>query len=164
MDWCIQSDKSLYKPSSKFNFGAVLKLGDWAASLSENIDFIDYWYNFALSKTKAQIESDSTHKISTFHWTRWQEDFEKFADKYEVKPGESYALDEREWFAHYMQYLVYGLRLPSKQIAEHYGKDAFIKVMNGWFRYHTFGVDLFIETFAGKFGTPDNVQIHALNM
>lgn len=148
----------------EFNFGIVLKLGDWASNLPEDIDFIDYWYNLSLSKTKAQIESDPTHKINAFHWTRWKEDFEEFVDKYEIKPGEAYEPDEREWFALYMQYLVYGLQMSGKQIAEHYGKNVFVAMMNGWYRYHTFGVDLFIETFAEKFGLPENTQIHALNM
>jgi len=150
--------------SLEFDFGIVIKFGGWASNLPENTDFIDYWYNLCLSKTKAQIESDPTHKINAFHWTRWKEDFEEFVDKYEVKSGESYTPEEREWFAHYMQYLVYGLQLPGKQIAEHYGKNVFTAIINGWSKYHTFGVDLFIETIADRFGVPENAQIHALNM
>jgi len=148
----------------EFDFAIVLKFGSWASELPDDVDFIDYWFNLFLSQTKALIDSNPMHKINAFHWTRWQEDFEQFVDGYKPTHGASFSADQREWFACYMQYVVYGLQLTAKQIAEHYGKDVFLDVMRGFSRYHTFGVDLFVETFAGKFGLPSGRTVHALYM
>ena len=134
-----------------------MKFYIWAERLPDKIDFIDYWYNLFLSKTKAQIESSPADNINAFHWTRWREDFEEFTDGYEPLPGESYSSNMRQWFGQYMQFLVYGLDTPSKIIAEHYGKGVFFDTMEDWFRYHTFGVDQFIQTFTETYGLPPGV-------
>lgn len=156
--------------SLEFDFGAVLKFGSWAGSLPETIDFTDYWYNLFLSETKAMIESSPMNKINAFHWTRWQEDFEReyipVAGDSDTSATEDYEVisRSREWFACYMQYLVYALQMPSKVIARFYGKEVFISVMSGWRRYHTFGVDHFVAVFADKYGLPAGCHIMELNM
>jgi hypothetical protein len=146
------------------DFGAVLKFGDWAINLSDEIDFIDYWYNLTLSRTKAQIESDPMSSINAFHWTRWQEDFEEFVDKYQPKAGNGFTQSQREWFAAYTHYLVCALGLPSKAVAVHYGAEKFTNLMDGWSRYHTFGVDQFVESFISEYGTPPNSKLRLLYM
>ena len=142
----------------EYEFVTVLKFYCWAEQLPNDVDFIDYWYNLFLSKTKAQIESSIADNINAFHWTRWQEDFEEYTDGYQPQPGDGYSADMRQWFGQYMQCLVYGLDTPSRQIAEHYGKEVFLATMEDWFRYHTFGVDQFIQNFAERFGLPPGVS------
>ena len=141
----------------EFHFNTVLKFYAWAERLPDNIDFIDYWYNLYLSKTKARIESSLADNINAFHWTRWQEDFEVFTDGYKPLPGHGYTANMRQWFGQYMQFLVYGLDTPSRLLAEHYGKDVFLDTMEDWFKYHTFGADQFVQNFAEKYGTPGSV-------
>ena len=149
----------------EFNFTTVLKFGGWAESLPDDIDFLDYWYNLFLSKTKAQIESSILDNINAFHWTRWREEFEEYIDGYKPIPGNGYDSEIRLWFGEYMQYLVYGLDTPSFKIASHYKKDVFQSVFDDWFVYHTFGVDQFIENFTERFGLPPGVNsLVALHM
>ena len=145
--------------SMKFNFEfvTVLKLGDWAANLDDDIDFIDYWYNLSLSRTKHDIESDIMNSINAFHWNRWKEDFEAFVDGYRVVVGEGYSASQREWFAMYTQYLVYAFQVSSGFIAKHYGKDIYCGIMADWFKYHTFGIDQFVENIVIRHGLPSGV-------
>ena len=138
----------------EFEFGTVLKLGDWAAGLADDIDFIDYWYNLSLSRTKHAIESNIMNKINAFHWTRWKEDFEEFNDGYQKLEGEGFSGVEREWFAMYTQYLVYAFQVSSSTLAKYYGKDTYVAIIADWFKYHTFGVDQFAENIATKHGLP----------
>ena len=148
----------------EYDFTTVRKLSAWARDLSDNIDFIDYWYNLYLSHTKHQIEESIMNKINAFHWTRWQEDFEEYVDHYKPITGDGYFAQEREWFAMYMQYLVYAFQMPSRGLASYYGKDVFHGIMSKWFKYHTFGVDLFVEHIVTDFGkppaTPYIVRLH----
>ena len=140
-----------------FEFGTDLKLGDWAANLADDIDFIDYWYHLSLSSTKYEIESNYMNKINAFHWTRWKEDFEEFTDGYQIISGEGFSAAEREWFAMYTQYLVYAFQASSSFLARHYGKNTYRDIMDNWFKYHTFGVDQFVENIAIKHGLPPGV-------
>ena len=142
------------KNDYEFDFGTVWKLGQWASNLPDDIDFIDYWYNLFLSATKKRIDKNIVNKINAFHWTRWQEDFEEFVDKYKPLRGDGFGADARDWYGMYMQYLVYAFKLPGEDIARFYGKDVFAHVMNGWTRYHTYGVDLFVETIVSRYGCP----------
>ena len=136
----------------------VKKLAQWAIALPDTIDFIDYWYNLSLSETKSKIESSIANNINAFHWTRWKEDFEEFVDGYKLQPGEGFSEQEREWFAMYSQYLVYELQLSSREIALYYGKGMFVELMRGWFKYHTFGTNLFMDHFTERFGLPPRVE------
>ena len=142
----------------EYEFGTVLKLAHWAEELDDSIDFIDYWYNLALSKTKWLIESDMANRINAFHWTRWKEDFEQFEEKYDPKYGNGYSGAERSYFAMYSQYLVYSLQLYSKELAEYYGKSGFQKLMDCYNQYHCIGSNLFADKFAEKFGLPAGVE------
>ena len=142
----------------EYNLTTVRKLAQWATALPDNIDFLDYWYNLSLSETKYKIESSIANKINAFHWTRWKEDFEEFVDGYEPKAGDSFNEEEREWFAMYSQYLVYELQMPSREIALYYGKDMYAKLMQCWFKYHTFGTNLFMDHFLEKFGLPKGLE------
>ena len=141
-----------------FEFVTVLKLGDWAANLDDNIDFIDYWFHLSLSRTKYKIESDIMNNINAFHWTRWKEDFEVFIDGYSIVEGEGYCTSQREWFAMYTQYMVYAFQASSASLAEHYGEGAYREIMGDWFKYHTFGVDQFVENIVIKYGLPPGVS------
>ena len=137
----------------EYDYGHSLKFGGWAKSIPDSIDFVDYWFNLFLSKTKAQIEEHKANTINAFHWTRWKEDFESFVDMYQPFDGvEVYYELERSWFARYMQYLVCGLQLPSAEIARWYGKDQFREIIRNWFRYHTFGGNLFVEYVISEHG------------
>jgi len=150
----------------KFEFSeiTVSKMASWAEHLPEDIDFIDYWYNLFLSKTKARIESDPMDNINAFYWNRWKNDFEIYVDKYDPIPGNGRHAEERFFFGWYMQYVVYALRTPSCRIAEYYGKDVFQKVLDGWFKYHTFGSNLFMVHFSDNFGLPPEVtEVFRLN-
>ena len=148
----------------ELDFGTVLKLGSWAGSFQENVDFLDYLHNLSLSKTKTKIESCVRNNINAFHWTRWQEDFEEVVDGYAVRDSDTFTPEQREWFACYTQYLVYALQTSSKEIFQYYDKDVFLEIMNGWARYHTFGVDLFVETVITKYGKPPNANVTMLCM
>ena len=141
----------------EYNLTIVRKLAQWAIDLPNNIDFLDYWYNLSLSETKYKIESSVANNINAFHWTRWKEDFEEFVDGYKPQPGDGFSEQEREWFAMYSQYLVCELQISSKEIAVHYGKDMFVRLMKGWFKYHTFGTNLFMDHFSEKFGLPPGI-------
>ena len=148
----------------EFEFSTVLKLGDWAANLDDGIDFIDYWYHLSLSGTKHDIESDFMNKINAFHWNRWKEDFEVFVDGYKIIPGEGFSSHEREWFAMYTQYLVYAFQLSSSFLARHYGKETYREIMDDWFKYHTFGVDHFVESITEKHGLPPGAEVVRIGM
>ena len=142
----------------EYDFTTVRKLGAWAKSLSDEVDFIDYWYNLFLSETKYKIEESIMNNINSFHWTRWQEDFEEFVDKYKPITGtENFYANEREWFAVYMQYLIYAFQIPGKNIALFYGKDVFKDIISDWHKYHTFGADQFVENITEKYGLSPEV-------
>lgn len=138
----------------EYDFITVLKFYTWAERLPDEIDFVDYWYNLFLSETKARIESSIADNINAFHWTRWREDFEIYVDGYKPLDGVGYTPAIRQWFAQYMQFLVYALDAPSKQIAEHYGKSVFQDTVGDWFQYHTFGTNKFVQDFTEKHGMP----------
>ena len=142
----------------EYCFTIVSKLSSWAESLPDDIDFIDYWYNLAFSKTKADSDSDIMHRVNAFSWTIWQENFEDYIDGYAPLAGEGYDSDSRSFFARYMQYLIYAFQLPSKAIAEFYGKDVYRKIMLGMPKYHTMGSDSFVENIAEKYGVPHGVD------
>ena len=146
------------------NIRVVRKFSSWAGSLSGDIDFIDYWYNLYLSKTKTRIDSNPADNINAHYWTRWQEDFEEFVDGYIPRQGEGFIEADREWFASYMQYLIYAIQMSSKDIANYYGKEVFTQVISSAPAYHTFGVDLFIEHFVDRFGLPSGIEVMPLNM
>ena len=150
---------------NEYCFTIVSKLSSWAESLSNEIDFIDYWYNLSLSKTKSDIDSDVMNKINAFAWTIWQENFEEYVDGYTPIKGEGYDLDNRSFFGRYMQYLVYAFQLPSKTIAEHYGIEVYRNIMLGMPKYHTMGSDSFVENIVDKYGMPPNVlKIEAIGV
>ena len=141
----------------EYCYTIVSKLSSWAESLSDHVDFIDYWYNLALSRTKADSDSDIMHRINSFSWTIWQENFEVFVDGYVPLEGEGFDPDNRAFFGRYMQYLVYAFQLPSRSIAEFYGKDIYGKIMLGMPRYHTMGSDSFVENIVERYGAPPGV-------
>ena len=141
-----------------FEFITVIKLGDWAIELPDDIDFIDYWYNLALSKTKWEIESNFMNSINAFHWTLWQDRFEELTDGYNRKSGEGFCCSEREWFAHYTQYLVYAFQMSSKELAEYYGLQFYVDLMRGWGKYHILGVDQFVHVVGEDYGLPTRVE------
>ena len=123
------------------------KFADWAKSLSDDVDFIDYWYNLFLSQTKERIESNPLNNINAFWWTRWKEDFEEFVDKYKPITGNGFDADIRYWFASCMQEAVNRLDISSKEIAQRYGKDSFAYMINFWHHYQP----MFGEEFVNKF-------------
>ena len=141
----------------EYCFSIVSKLNRWAGSLSSNIDFIDYWYNLALSKTKACIDSDVMHRINAFDCTIWQENFEEFVDRYAPHEGEGYDTDTRSFFARYMQYLIYAFQIPSRPIAEFYGISGYQRILLGMPRYHCFSSDAFVQEVVDRYGIPPGV-------
>jgi hypothetical protein len=149
----------------EYSFTIISKLSSWAENLPDDIDFIDYWYNLAISKTKADSDSDIMHRINAFNWTIWQENFEEYVDGYVPIPGEGYDSDNRSFFGRYIQYLVYAFQLPGKDIAEFYGKDIFRKIMLGMTKYHVMGSDSFVENIVEKYGLPPGViKIEAIGV
>ena len=141
----------------EYNLGTVLKFQDWAENLPDDVDFIDYWYNIFLSKTKEGIEESMLNNINAFWWNRWRNDFEKYVDGYVPVTGDGINPDIRNWVAQYMQYLVYALQVPSKRIAEFYGKKVFDAVAKMYSKYHCYGVDYFVNSFVSEFGLPPEV-------
>jgi len=141
-----------------------MKFSAWAEELPDDIDFIDYWYNLFLSTTKEQIEADPTSNVNAFYWPFWRNNFELHIDSYNPIDGEGFFAVERAWFARYMQYLVYSLKLTSREIAGFYSKDVFRDVMHSWFSYHTLGVDQSINTFVERFGKPAEAIVHPMGM
>jgi hypothetical protein len=97
------------------------------------------------------------HNINSFAWTIWQENFEEYVDGYIPIDGEGFDPDSRSFFARYMQYLIYAYQLPSKTIAEFYGKETYHKIMLGMQKYHTMGSDSFVENIVSKYGIPPGV-------
>jgi hypothetical protein len=91
----------------------VLKLGDWAEELPNDIDFLDYWFNLFLSETKTYLDEPDKGNLASFWVNRWKNDFETYVDKYTRIPGEGFGAEMQQWFARYMQYLVYALQTPS---------------------------------------------------
>ncbi|MCL2158995.1 MAG: hypothetical protein FWH48_06285 [Oscillospiraceae bacterium] len=141
----------------EYNLGTVLKFQDWAENLPDDADFVDYWYNLFLSQTKEKIEESMLNNINAFWWNRWRNDFETYVDAYVPISGNGQTPDIRNWFAQYMQYLVYALQLPSKKIAEFYGKGAFEAVAKMYPKHHCYGADYFVNSFIGEFGLPPEV-------
>lgn len=135
--------------SLDYEFTTVLKLSDWAGELDGDIDFIDYWYNLFLSDVKFEIEDDFGNNINAFHWNRWKNDFET---AYEPQKGDGFSRDKRYWFAQFTQYLIFSLKVYSRDFAIHYKKEIFSKLMADWFQFHCFGVDASIERFIDKYG------------
>ena len=137
----------------KYEFDIIVhnKLAHYAESLSEEIDFIDYWINFCKSSVFREIESNWFARINAFHWTRWREDFELI---YEPIKGNGYSEKERWWYASFMHYLQYAMQSPSASIVDYYGKEVLFSLMDEWYQYHTFGVDCAIEKFIEKHNKP----------
>ena len=142
----------------EYSFTIISKLSSWAESLPDNVDFIDYWYHLALSQTKADIDSDIMHRINSFSWTIWQENFEHYVDGYVPKAGEGYDPDSRSFFARYMHYLVIAFGVPSRTLAELYGKEVFREIMLGMPSYHTMSSDSFVENIVERYGVPPRVS------
>ena len=138
----------------EYAYVTVSKLSEWAENLADDIDFLDYWYVLSCSELKQSIDDCITNKINAFEWTRWRNDFEK---TYSPTPGNGYDIETRYWFAYFTQMLVYVLQTSSKNIAEHYGRHGFERIMEKWYQYHTFGVDQTVSRFAETFGLPDGV-------
>ena len=136
----------------------VMKLQQWAERLSDDIDFIDYWYNFFLSQTKAKLDEPYKSNLASFWINRWQEDFETYVDKYTPIPGNGFYNEERAWFAQYSQYLVYELQTPSRDIALLYDKPMFEWMMANYHKFHCFGTNLFMEYFVEQWGLPPGVE------
>ena len=145
----------ILKHNYEYEYVTVSKLSDWAESLPDDIDFLDYWYHLSTSDIKHSIEVSILNKINAFEWTRWQEDFEEV---YSPKPGEGYDKELRFWFADFSQMLVYAFQVSSKDIAIYYGKDGFSKTLDKWYQYHTFGTDHAISRFIETFGIPQVTQ------
>jgi len=138
----------------EYDYGTVIKFYNWAESLSDDTDFVDYWYNLFLSETKRKIESGISCNINAFHWRRWKNDFEIYVDKYAPKKGDSYFPELRSWYAHYMQCLLYTLQISSKEIADFYGEQIFDDVTKMFYKYHCYGIDYFVGSFIEKYGSP----------
>jgi hypothetical protein len=141
----------------EYNWATVYKFQDWAQKLPDDVDFTDYWYNLFLSETKEKIEESMLNNINAFWWNRWKNDFEIYVDGYMPKPGDSINPDVRNWAAQYLQYLLYALQVPSKRIAEFYGKKTFGAIAKMYPKYHCYGADYFVNSFAGEFGLPPEV-------
>ena len=137
----------------------------WVEELADNIDFIDYWYNFYLSDTKRKLdEGKNEDNILSFWCNRWREDFEEYVDQYSPIEGEGYSAG-RMFFVYYTDYLITGLHTTSKQIAEHYGKEAFQWIMENEPVLHTIGSNLFLEYFVEQFGLPPNATtVHPISI
>ena len=149
----------------EYDYSTVMKFYGWAECLPDDVDFVDYWYNLFLSQTKEKIESSIFRNINAFHWTRWKNDFERYVDGYVRKEGEGFYPELRNWYAHYMQCLVYAYQISSKSIAEHYGRDIFVSTTQMFYKYHCYGIDYFIRSFADKNGLPaDATDIVKLGM
>jgi len=92
--------------ASRFEYDIyiVRKLAAWAEyRLSDDIDFIDYWYSLFLSETKIEIDEPELGNRASFGVFRWKNDFEIYYDKYKPKAGEGFYGEERCYFATYMQ-------------------------------------------------------------
>ena len=98
------------------------------------------------------------HRVNAFDCTIWQENFEEFVDGYVPIAGEGYDPDTRSFFARYMQYLIYAFQIPSRPIAEFYGKHGYERIILGIPRYHCFGSDAFVQEIAEKYGVPPGVK------
>ena len=88
-----------------------------------------------------------------------------YVDGYVPLEGEGYDPDSRSFFGRYMQYLVYAFQLPSRAIAEFYGKGIYRKIMLGMPKFHTMGSDSFVENIVEKYGSPPGVaRIEAISV
>jgi len=142
----------------EYDIWIVRKLAAWAeAKLTDDVDFIDYWYNLFLSQTKTFIDEPDIGNLSSFGIVRWKNDFEVYIDGYSPKKGVGFCGEERCYFATYSQYLVYELQTPSKVIAEYFGKDMFHWLMKNY-RFHTIGTNLFMQYFVEKWGLPPGIS------
>jgi len=139
----------------EYDYNIVVKLDRWASRLPDDVDFIDYWYNFFLSDAKRGIDDKEVDNSASFWITRWRTDFEA---EYSPKLGEGFSATERGWFSMYAQYLVYELQTPSDVIAKHYGKPMFEWLMDCYDAYHTIGTNLFLQYFMEKWGMPPGVE------
>jgi len=149
----------------EYSLGTMIKFQDWAENLPDDIDFADYWYNLFLSKTKEKIEESPLNNINAFWWNRWKNDFEIYVDGYTPVPGDGANPHVRNWAAQYMQYLVYALQVPSKTIAKFYGKRTFEAILGMYPKYHCYGADYFVNSFADEFGLPPEVEnINSIGM
>jgi len=52
----------------------------------------------------------------------------------------------------------YAYQISSKAIAEHYGRDIFVSATQMFYKYHCYGIDYFIRSFADKNGLPADVS------
>lgn len=130
------------------------KMRRFAESLPDDVDFADYWYNFAVSKTKEEIDGSIINNINAFHWTRWKEDFEVYVDGYTPIKGNGLHDHWRGWFAAYTQPFIDVFDLPAREIFTFYGKEKFTKMLDMYPRAHCYGVDCFIDDVIDEFGAP----------
>ena len=149
----------------EYDISIVRKLTAWAENyLTDDTDFIDYWFNLFRSKTKIFIDEPDEGNLASFGVNRWKNDFEIYVDKYMPKKGTGFYGEERCYFAAYSQYLIYELQTPSQVIAELYGKPMFEWLMAHYNRFHCFGSNLFIQYFVEEWGLPSGVEDHNGNL
>ena len=141
----------------KYEFDIIVhgKIANYAENLSNEDDFIDYWYNFMKSPVLREIESNMFARINAFHWTRWKEDFER---TYTPVKGNGYSGKEKWWYSAFLHYFQYAIQSSSACIAGFYGKGVLQSLMDEWYQYHTFGVDCAIEKFIEKYNKPGWVE------
>jgi hypothetical protein len=139
----------------EYNYMHLMKLETMARRLPNDIDIIDYWYNFFLSKIKGEIDNPNLNTTTSYSQTRWRTDFEK---TYTPITGKGYEPNERGFLAQFSQYLVLEFQTPSKTIAQHYGKEIFKWLIEREPTFHTIGTKLFIQYVAEEWGFPPNHQ------
>jgi hypothetical protein len=139
----------------EYDYIVTAKLAEWARRIPDDCDFLDYWFNFFKSDVKCGIDDKEVDNSTSFWLTRWREDFEEI---YTPIYGNGFFDYERAWFAMYAQYLVYEFQTPSKVLAEHYGFDMFMWLMERYAEFHTIGTNLFIDYFIEEWGLPQNVK------
>jgi hypothetical protein len=125
-----------------------------ARRLPNDIDIVDYWYNFFKSQIKAEIDNPDLNTITSYSQTRWRTDFEK---NYTPLKGKAYEDYERGFLAQFSQYLVLEFQTPSNTIVEHYGKQIFAWFIERESSLHSIGTNLFMQYVTEEWGFPPNV-------
>ncbi|MCL1877405.1 MAG: hypothetical protein FWF80_00965 [Defluviitaleaceae bacterium] len=139
----------------KYNYMHIVKLETMARRLPDDIDIVDYWYNFFKSKIKEEIDNPELNTTTSYSHTRWRTDFEKI---YTPVKGKGYKDYERGFLAQFSQYLILEFQTPGKAIAEHYGKKIFEWIIESESSLHTIGTNLFMQYVAEEWGFPPNVS------
>lgn len=129
----------------------ISKLKDIAEMIEDNIDFIDYWYNFCIWDEKVRMDSSFLYWRNAVGPNITLDDFGSVYIAIKNKhPDITAAM--KLWFVNYTQYWIYYRNITSKVFVQFYGISGLETMIYSYSYYHCYGELVFIEEMENRLG------------